>query len=174
MGKAVLIISVISFFILNYSCSSKKGAVPSLEETGYPTLFTARQIPATQADTLNISPYRIQFPEGEFNSPVKFEILTGDPANFRAKAPAGNLPILAFAFRATNLGTNEPIEKLTEPITITVNDSNIVAKSNFFNITQNGQFIADSTGLKVKPGEISKPISSLKEGWVICSPGIAY
>jgi D-xylose transport system substrate-binding protein len=148
-------------------------AVPDFSQLGFPNVLSSQDIQAGQAATITAGPFTIQVPAGTFDVPVKFEVLTGDLAGFLANTPQGEMPVLDFAFRVTNTQTGQLIGKFNQPVVFTAKDPSIVAGSLYYNITPDGMYAANPTGMKVQAGELTHPIAGAVVGWVITSPAPA-
>jgi D-xylose transport system substrate-binding protein len=155
------------------SVSVPTAAVPDFSQLGFPNVLASQDIKAGQAATITAGPFTIQVPAGTFNVPVKFEVLTGDLAGFLDNTPKGEMPVLDFAFRVTDTQTGQLIGKFNQPVVFTAKDPSIVAGSLYYNITPDGKYVANPTGMKVQAGQLTHPIAGAVVGWVITSPAPA-
>jgi predicted lipoprotein with Yx(FWY)xxD motif len=135
---------------------------------GFPTILGIQDITPGKAATVYVGPYTIQVPADAFSTPVRFVVLSGNLASF-TKAPAGQKPVLAFAFNVRNLSTNELITKFDKPVVLTAKDQSILTNSKYYNVAANGTFTDNATGLQAKSGELTHPIAGTPVGWVITS-----
>lgn len=163
--KNFIIFSFLIVAFLLFNC--KKGYVPNLAERGFPTVVESVELGPGQADTLRIDPFMVAIPQGAFSDSVRFEILSGKPDNFKPKAPTGELPILAFAFRITDLKTGKYIMELAQPMPLTVTDGNITDQSKFYQISKQGDYSIISTAVEIIPGQLRYSVTSVEDGWVI-------
>jgi len=148
--------------------------VPDFTQLGFPTVVATQDITPGQAITITAGAFTVQVPGDAFDVPVTFEILTGDLARFLDQAPAGEMPVLNFAFRVTNTQqTNQLIAKFNKPVTFTAKSTDITDKSAYYNIAPDGTYAANPTGMQVKAGELTHPIAGASVGWVITSPAPA-
>jgi alpha-glucoside transport system substrate-binding protein len=145
-------------------------AVPDFSTLGFPTVLASEMITASTAMTVTAGPYTIQVPADAFDVDVQFEVLSGDPADFQSKVPSGEQAIMAFAFKVTNMQTNELIGKFNNPVMLTAIGPNIVADSKYYNYAPDGTLTPNPTGLEVTAGQLSHPIAGDVVGWVITSP----
>jgi hypothetical protein len=151
------------------TAASSSGQVPNLMDNGFPTVLTQKEITPGTATTIQAGPYTIQVPADAFTLPVTFTVLTADPSNFTGKVPAGEEPILAFAFMVKDAQGNL-IAKFNNPVMFTAKDSSIVTGSMYYNVTPSGEVSPNSTGLQVNDGELSHPIAGAPVGWLITVP----
>jgi D-xylose transport system substrate-binding protein len=150
-----------------------QSTVPDLAQFGFPTVIATQDITPGQAITITAGAFTVQVPGDAFDVPVKLEILTGDLARFLDKAPAGETPVLDFAFRVTNTQTNQLTAKFNKPVTFTAKSTDIADKSAYYNIAPDGAYAANPTGMQVKAGELTHPIAGASVGWVITAPAPA-
>jgi hypothetical protein len=97
--------------------ATQSPAIPSTggidwSQHGFPTVLTSQQFTPGTAITINANPYTIQVPADAFSENVSIEVLSGEPANFKSNAPAGEQPVLAFAINVTN-SQDQFIQKFT-------------------------------------------------------------
>lgn len=174
-------ISLILIFILSAcSGSSVPATVPPAVQLpatgvtdwmdqGFPNIVTSQEITPGKATNIEAGPYTIQVPADAFTQTVTFDVLTGNLAHFKAKAPTGQVPILAFAFDVKD-ATGQLLGKFNKPVQLSAKDPQIYADSQYFNVAADGTFTPNPTGLEVKAGELSHPISGPAAGWVVTSP----
>jgi D-xylose ABC transporter substrate-binding protein len=148
-------------------------AVPDFAKLGFPTVLASQDITPGQAATITSGPFSVEVPGDAFDVPVKFELLTGDLATFLANAPTGEMPVLDFAFRVTDMQNNQLIGKFNNPVTFTAKSNDITDKSMYYNIAPDGTYTANATGMQVAAGELTHPIAGAVVGWVITSPAPA-
>lgn len=178
-------ISLILIFILS-ACSGRSGPVtpaatvpPSVQlpatgvidwmDQGFPNIVTSQQITPGKAVSIEAGPYTVQVPADAFTQTVTFDVLTGNLAHFKDKAPTGQVPILAFAFNVKD-AQGQLLGKFNKPAQLSVKDPQIYADSQYYNVSPDGTFTSNPTGLQVKAGELSHPISGTAAGWVVTSP----
>lgn len=154
--------------------STQAPAIPSTggidwSKHGFPTVLTSQQFTPGTAITINANPYTIQVPADAFSETVSIELLSGDPANFKSNAPAGEQPVFAFAINVTN-SQDQFIQKFTNPITLTVNSADIVPNSMYYNVSVDGAYTPNPKGLQVTSGKLIHPIAGTPVAWVIASP----
>ncbi len=149
--------------------SSSQGTV-DWSKYGFTTVTDAVSITPGAADSVVSGPYDIQIPGNAFTSPVKFELLSGNPTSFSANAPSGETPILAFAFKVVDTQNDSLVGEFSHPVNITVTNAQITPQSLFYNILTNGSYVLNSTGMQVTAGQMKHPINGALYGWVITTP----
>jgi D-xylose transport system substrate-binding protein len=145
-------------------------SVPDFATLGFPTTLVSKDITPGTATTITAGPYTIDVPANAFTAPVTFQVLTGDLARFLAQAPAGEQPVLDFAFRVQDTQTKQLIAKFNQPVTFTAASPDITADSKYYNIAPDGAYAENATGMKVSAGKLSHPIAGAAVGWVITAP----
>jgi len=137
---------------------------------GFATVLATKDFTPGTALTITADPYTVEIPADAFSQAVVFEVLSGDVADFTAKAPSGEKPVLAFAFRVTDKKTGALIAKFDKPVTLTAKSSDIVAKSKYYDIASDGTYTANATAATVKDGSLVHPVAGAGAAWVITSP----
>jgi predicted small lipoprotein YifL len=157
--------------------TSPPAAVPDFTQYGFPTVLISQDLTPGQATRITTEVtgqtdkiFTVEVPADAFTDPVTFEILTGQLSNFEANAPAGQHPIMAFAFKVTDKATGELIAKFNAPVMLTAKDPMITLGSKYYNIAPDGTYTDNPTGLQVQPGELSHPVAGAPVGWVITAP----
>jgi predicted lipoprotein with Yx(FWY)xxD motif len=145
---------------------------PDFTQYGFPTVLASQVITPGQAYTIKADVYTVDIPDGAFDIPVKFDLLSGVPKAFTP--PAGETTEFAFAFRVENAYLpSEIIGKFYKPLTLTINSPNIAADSKYYNADINGALTENPTGLQVSAGTLQHPIAGAGVGWVVTSPPAA-
>ena len=137
---------------------------------GFPVVIDSTIVPPNMVDTIMAGDFTFQVLEGTFNNPVKFEVLAGDTASFQSKSPEGELPILAFALKVTDTVTHQIVDKFNKPVLVIVTSPSISDQSKYYNVSEDGSFSENSTGMQVSSGQIEHPIDGTQVGWVITTP----
>jgi hypothetical protein len=150
--------------------TTEAAAVPDWFTMGFTTILGTEDFTPGTALTITADPYTIEIPANAFSQPVVFEVLSSDVAAFTAKAPSGEKPVLAFAFRVTDMQTGALIGKFDNPVTLTATSSTIVANSMYYNIAPDGTYTANATGMTVQAGSLVHPVAGAAVAWVITSP----
>ena len=136
---------------------------------GFTTLMATKQITPGTATTVIAGPIIFQVPANAFTQPVTLKVLQGNPSDFQSKAPSGETAVLAFALSVTN-AQGAFVAKFNNPITLTVKSDSITADSKYYNISPDGSFAPNPTGMKVQGGQLSHPIAADSVAWVITTP----
>lgn len=140
----------------------------------FPRVIASRNIDPAKAQVIRTGPYTINIPAGAFTSAVRFEVLSGRPETFAAKAPKGEVPLLAFAFRVTDSKTGKHVARFAKLAAFTATHNKIARDSKYYNIWLDGSYRINPTGLRVKPGELRHPMAVAAEGRVITVPAPGY
>jgi uncharacterized protein (TIRG00374 family) len=128
--------------------------LPDLIDEGFGTVLISQDIAANTAATITADVYSVDVPDNAFAIPVKFEILLGDPHAYEDSVPQGQFPILAFAFRVTDIETGQFIGEFAHPVQLTIYDPRIVPNSDYFNILPNEVLKENPNGLVATDGEL--------------------
>lgn len=150
--------------------TAQASASPDWTKLGFPTVLATQDITPGTAATIKAGPYSVDVPANAFTDTVKFQVLTGDLARFLDKAPAGQQPVLDFAFNALDTTTNQLVEKFNNPVMLTASDPTITATSMYYNLGPDGTYGPNPTGMKASAGELTHPISGAGVAWVITTP----
>jgi hypothetical protein len=138
---------------------------------GFNNIDTSINIVPNQDETLNSASYHVGIPQGTFDTAVKFDILRGNPLSFSTKVPENEIPILAFAFKATDLSTNELIPNFNSPINVNITSSLITDQSNFYLINPDGSLKQlTSNVLDLEQSRMMVLISKSSGAWLITKP----
>jgi hypothetical protein len=128
--------------------------------------------------TLTGGNQEVVLPDNFISKTVKFELLGGDPATFAASLPItdqGRTIIVAWAFRVTDVATNQLVGRFDNPVLWSVTDSRIVTGSAVYNtsaatppvITPNA---APGT---ISGDKLSHPFGGAGVGWLVLGPPVA-
>jgi alpha-glucoside transport system substrate-binding protein len=144
---------------------------PDFTQYGFPTVLATETITPGQAITMTADVYTVSILNGAFDIPVSFELLSGDPSSF--KAPSGETPVFAFAFRVEDPRTSTLIGKFYKPVMLTITSSQIVTGAKYYNVATDGTLTENPTGLTVAAGQLSHPVAGAPVGWLITVPASA-
>jgi hypothetical protein len=145
-------------------------AVPDFAMLGFPDVLANQDIALGQSATITGGAFTVDIPANAFDAAVGFEILTGPLDNFEAKAPATVIPVLAVAFRVTDLQTGELVGIFDQPVMLIASSPDIVEESGYYDIMPDGTYVADPTGMQVTADELRHPLNGATVGWVITVP----
>lgn len=179
--RSVFVAFSLSLMLLLSACSKKStmptqpsgssSTVPDWTKYGFPTVLDSAKITPGTPDTLVSGDYTFTIPGDVFAAPVEFELLGGDTNSFAAKAPSGERPILAFAFRVIDIKTDSLVGGFQNALTMTATDPEITTQSWYYNIIYpSDTYELNSTGMKVTNGQMIHPIKNAIYGWVITVP----
>jgi hypothetical protein len=144
--------------------------VPDLVDYGFATVLISQDIAANTSATVTADVFTVDIPDNAFTTPVKFEILLGDAHTYEESVPQGQHPILAFAFRVTDIQTGQLIGTFANPVQLTIYDPRIVADSDYFNISPNEVIKENQSGLISTEDKLEHPISGADVGWLVTVP----
>ena len=151
---------------------TQAAGVPDWTSYGY-AVAGSKDIQPGAASTVMAGNFVFNVPANAFNAPVKFEVLTADPAMYGSKIPSGQTGVLAFALRVTDLNTGQPVAQFQNPVMMVASSSRISPGSLYYNVTPDGAFTLNPTGMQVKQGELDHPVILTTLAWVITSGGSA-
>lgn len=182
MRRSVLALSIIILAVAVVSVSAYAYAVYATPYTGpsstgidytsygFPAVLASQTFTPGTPATVSYGPYVVSIPANAFSSQVKFDLLAGDPATFAANAPAGEMPVLAYAFRVTDMSTGQLVGNFNAPVTVTISNPSITSQSNYYNANMNGGYTLNPTGMQVSSGQLVHPESTALVGWIVTSP----
>ncbi len=177
--RTLLVMVSLTFVVTLAACSKKSTSptqpgssqvTPDWTKYGFTTIADSMSLRPDTADSIVSGPYDIQVQSNSFNVPVTFELLTGNPTSFSANAPSGETPILAFAFKVIDTQNDSLIGLFTNPVDITIINSQISSQSWYYNILTNGTYQLNSTGMQLSAGILKHPINGALYGWVVTIP----
>ncbi len=145
-------------------------ATPDWSMKGFSTVVGSMDLTQGQASTVTAGPYTFQVPVGAFTVPVKFEVLSQNPAIWSGKVPTGVKPVLAFALKVTNRNTGQLIGTFDNKIMMIATDPALTAQSMYYNISPGGAVTANTLGLQAKAGGLDHPITGAIFAWVLTTP----
>ncbi len=178
--RSLLVVFSLSMMVLLAACSKKStmptqpnssaNSVTNWTKNGFPTVLDSVKITPGSPDSIVSGPYTLQIPGNTFAGPVEFDLLSGDTSSFVSKAPSGEMPVLAFAFKVRDLKADTLVGTFQNKLTLTAKDPEITANSWYYNIYPGGKYGLNSTGMKVSKGQLSHPVNNANYGWVITTP----
>jgi hypothetical protein len=171
-GLPIIFGSLMAAFLLaalaagaDRSASAQTSGPPDFTQFGFPRVV----------GTVTFSPGQTQqvvLPADFYSKTVKFELLEGDASFFEPSLPItyqGRTVIVAFAFRVTDVATNQLVARFDKPVQWSVTDPRIAAGSAVFNTTA-----ANPPGITANaaPGTISgttlsHPFGGAGVGWLV-------
>ncbi|MFZ5991396.1 MAG: hypothetical protein ACOYW9_06475 [Deinococcota bacterium] len=121
-------------------------------------------------------------PSGAFGrDPVRFELLSGDPKAWQEWVPKGQKVLLAFAFRVTDLKTNQRILQFAQPLHVSFYSQAIDPQAQYLDVTFTNPPTVTPNSIKPKievfrlgsrhrTGRLSHPIGGAGVGWLVTVP----
>ena len=160
------------FFTASTFAATTVNTNPNFTKFGFPTVLKTLNVINNKSYTFTSDGITVTIPSGAFGENAKFELLMGMDNTFNKLLPKGNTVVTNFAFKVTNSSNSKIIDIFKKPITISVKNININAKTIYYNVTP-------TTPLKVVQNPVQatiigttlthqNPVSEV--GWVIATP----
>ena len=145
---------------------------------GFPTVAATVMFTPGTAATLTAGTQQVILPADFLSKPVKFELLTGDPAFFQPLLAADDRsrPIVAvWAFRVTDVATNQLVGKFDKPVQWSVTDSRIGPDSAVYNTSAaTPPVVTDNPSPGTVTGTtLAHPFGGAGVGWLAVGPAPA-
>jgi hypothetical protein len=144
--------------------------VPDFTMLGFPEVLISQEVAVGERATVTGGAFTVEIPANAFDTPVRFEILTGPIESFQETAPATTIPVLAVAFRVTDLQTGARMGRFAQPVMLTASSPDIVEESLYYDIMPDGTYVLDPAGTEVQEDELRHPIHGATVGGVITVP----
>lgn len=143
-------------------------AVPNMQSVGFPTVTASTYIAPGQSVRVSApGGLTVSVPAGTFPSGVTFQILSAPAAHFAALLPAGQAPLVAFAFQVTGpaglIGTFKPVR-------LSYTNPGIASSSQYLNVLPTGKVVPNPVPPKISGTTLIHPINAAAVGWVITGP----
>lgn len=140
---------------------------------GFPTVVASQTIQPDQTVTITAGDQSVTIPAGAYAVPVRFDLLVGDNADWQKILNRSDTVVATFAFRVTDLATNNLIGRATKPLTyrydgpLITKDAKIYATSattppRLLELPSENNLIAGRT--------ISRTFSGSGAGWFVTVP----
>jgi hypothetical protein len=145
---------------------------------GYPTVAASVTFTPGQAATLTAGNQQVVLPADFISKTVTFELLTGDASYWQPLLESDDQgrPILAaWAFRVTDVATNQRVGRFDKPVQWSVTDSRVGDGSSVYNTTAaNPPVITEnSTPGTVTGTTFAHPFGGAGVGWLALGPAPA-
>lgn len=160
------VLSVISMLLFGAVAS----AATDFTQFGFTNVVAEKKIKAGEAAKISHSGIKIAIPEGTFQHDVNFQVLEGDNKNFQANAPEGEIVIMNFAFKVTDMETGQLVDKFTPAITFSFKDREVNNLSTYYNVKTDGTFVKNNSTSVIEGKTLSHPVGAAPVGWAITSP----
>jgi hypothetical protein len=117
----------------------------------------------------------VVLPADFISKTVKFDLLVGDPAFFAPSLPItdqGRTVIVAWAFRVTDVATNQLIGRFDKPVQWSVTDPRVQAGSAVYNTTAANPPVvtANSAPGAITGTTLAHPFGGAGVGWLVLGP----
>jgi LPXTG-motif cell wall-anchored protein len=139
---------------------------------GFPNVVGQASVSATQGATLSYQGLTVTVPAGAFTSPTTFQLLEGPIGGFTGQAPAGQVPIRDFAFKAVDQASGQIVAAFAKPVLVTLKDSRIGPGAEYWNITAAGAYVHNPVAPTVGAGVLTHGNVGAAVGWVITVPAL--
>ena len=120
------------------NASAQQTTVPDLTQFGFPQVVGTVTYTPGQTETITAGNQQVVLPADFISKTVKFELLQGDPASFAPTLPItdqGRTIVVAWAFRVTDVASNQLIGRFDKPVQWSVTDPGIATGSAVYNTT---------------------------------------
>ncbi|MEH7121730.1 hypothetical protein V7149_07325 [Bacillus sp. JJ1503] len=168
-----LTLTVVMFLMsLSLLATSVVAAVPDFQTLGFPNVVAEKEIDPSKADSITYGNVKIDIPEGTFLNPVNFQVLEGPIADFQKNAPEDETVLMNFAFKVTDLSTNEIIGKFEKAVMFSYTDDKVNADSKYYDTLVDGTFSLNKVPATIEGTTLSHPIKGAPVGWAVTSAAI--
>ncbi|GED15079.1 beta-propeller fold lactonase family protein [Aneurinibacillus migulanus] len=152
-----------------FAATSFAAAVPDFQTLGFPKVVAEQTINAGEAAKITYEHVELKIPEGTFTNEVKFQVLEGNLEDFQAKAPKGETVLKTFAFKVTDLTTNERVGKFNKPVLFSYTSPDINSSSKYYNIKTDGTFALNNVLPEIHGKTLTHPNPGAPVGWAVTS-----
>ncbi len=157
-------------FVAPVAVGAQTATVPDFMNLGFSMVAASTNLAAGAGGSLHYGSITVQIPQGTFTDPVTFELLQGPVSNFQSAAPSGETVVTDFALRAVDTKTQQPLASFLKPVMVTITQNDISSASQYDNVTQTGQIVANPVAAMVSGDVLTHPITADVVGWVVLSP----
>lgn len=157
------------------SASAQTTGVPDFTQFGFPQVVGTVTYTPGQTQTISAGIQQVVLPADFISKTVKFDLLQGDPAAFAASLPItdqGRTVIVAWAFRVTDVATNQLVGRFDKPVQWSVTDPRIAAGSAVYNTSAANPPVvtANSAPGTISGTTLSHPFGGAGVGWIVLGP----
>jgi hypothetical protein len=151
---------------------------PDFTQFGFPQVAASVTFTPGQAATLTAGNQQVVLPADFISKTVRFELLTGDPSFFQpllASDDQGRPILAAWAFRVTDVATNQRVGRFDKPVQWSVTDPRVAAGSSVYNTSPaNPPAVTDNpTPGTVTGTTFAHPFGGAGVGWLALGPAPA-
>lgn len=161
---------VLILMSLSLLATSAFAAVPDFQTLGFPDVVAEKTIEPDKADSIEYGNVKIDIPEGTFVNTVKFQVLEGPLADFQKNSPEGETVLMNFAFKVTDLSTNELIGKFEKAVMFSYTNNMVNENSKYYDTLVDGTFSLNKVPATIEGTTLSHPIKGAPVGWAVTSP----
>jgi len=150
--------------------SALAASAPDFTQFGFPTVIGQASVQANQASTLTVGDLSVSIPAGAFARNVTFELLQGPLSAFQMNAPAGQTPVVDFAFKVLDPQSHRIIGKFLKPVVVAYTNPAISQMSQYWDISTDGAYLPNPkppiiVRHTLRHGNLGAPV-----GWLITVP----
>ncbi|MDQ6694655.1 MAG: LPXTG cell wall anchor domain-containing protein [Chloroflexota bacterium] len=154
---------------------SAQTAVPDLAKFGYSQVIGTITYTPGQTATISAGGQEVMLPVDFISKTVKFELLQGDPAFFAASLPItdqGRTILVAWAFRVTDVTTNQLIGRFDKPLQWSFTNAAIAPGSAVYNTTAASPptISANAAPGTITGTTIAHAFGGAGVGWLVLGP----
>jgi hypothetical protein len=155
--------------------SAQGTGVPDFTQFGFPQVVGTVDYTPGVTQTISAGSQQVVLPADFISKTVRFELLQGDPAFFAPSLPItdqGRTIIIAWAFRVTDVSTNQLVGRFDNPVQWSVTDPRIAPGSAVYNTTAaNPPVITPNAAPGTITGTtLSHPFGGAGVGWLVLAP----
>lgn len=148
---------------------------------GFPVPAASLVIAPGESAELRLGEASLLIPKGAFgNRTVRLELYTGFPDQWQPRLAKDQQVLYAFALKASELGTNQPVETFARPLRFTYFSPKLGQGASFFDVpfTPETKAVPDPVpaqirfvgGGKLRMGVLSHGVSGTQGGWLVVLP----
>jgi hypothetical protein len=155
--------------------ASAQAGVPDFTQFGFPQIVGTVTYTVGTTETITAGNQQVVLPSNFISKTVKFELLQGDPSFFAPSLPItdqGRTIIVAWAFRVTDVATNQLVGRFDNPVQWSVTDPQIGPGSAVYNTTAANPPVitANSAPGTITGTTLSHPFGGAGVGWLVLGP----
>jgi hypothetical protein len=155
--------------------AAAQATVPDFTQLGFPQVIGTVTYTPGMTVTLTGGTQEVVLPDNFISKTVKFELLQGDPTTFAASLPItdqGRTIIVAWAFRVTDVATNQLVGRFDNPVQWSVTDPRIAAGSAVYNTSAASppMITANAAPGTIAGTKLSHPFGGAGVGWLVLGP----
>lgn len=157
------------------NASAQGTGVPDFTQFGFPQVIGTVTYTPGQTETITAGNQQVVLPADFISKTVKFDLLQGDPTSFAPTLPItdqGRTIVVAWAFRVTDVATNQLVGRFDKPAQWSVTDPGIASGSAVYNVTAANPPVITANGTPgtVTGTTLSHTFGGAGVGWLALGP----